>query len=226
MRNVTHYEHHTGKLKKPLLFAVISDLHNEPYEDLFPLIAEADALLVPGDISDRYRQQYDRGVSFLTEAAKRMPTFFSLGNHETRQKDYRALRAALDETGAEILINRHVRFGETVIGGWYDTNVVKEPEELDAFESEEGLKILLCHQPERYMRLHRQRDFDMVVAGHAHGGQIRLGTQGVYAPGQGLLPKYTRGVYDGKMYVSAGAGNPARMPRWNNPCEILLIRVD
>ena len=73
-RIVTHYDFHTGKLAKPLTLAVISDLHNEPYEDLFPLIEGADALLVPGDISDRYRQQFDRGVAFLTETAKRMPT--------------------------------------------------------------------------------------------------------------------------------------------------------
>ena len=85
MRKVTYYEHHTGKLEKPLTFAVISDLHNEPYEDLFPLIEGADALLVPGDICDRYRQQFDRGLAFLTDAAQKLPTFFSLGNHETKQ---------------------------------------------------------------------------------------------------------------------------------------------
>ena len=74
-RIITHYDFHTGKLAKPLTLAVISDLHNEPYEDLFPLIEGADALLVPGDISDRYRQQFDRGVAFLADAAKRLPTW-------------------------------------------------------------------------------------------------------------------------------------------------------
>lgn len=226
MRKATFYEHHTGKLQKPLLLAVVSDLHNEPYEDLFPLIEKADALLVPGDISDRYRQQYDRGVAFLTEAAKRMPTFFSLGNHETRQQRYRQLRTALNQTGAEILVNRHVRFGEVWIGGWYDPAVVREPERLSAFEREKGAKILLCHQPERYMRRIRGRDLDLVVAGHAHGGQIRLFGQGLYAPGQGLFPKYTHGVVDGKMIVSAGVGNPVGLPRLRNPREVVLIRMD
>lgn len=226
MRKATCYEHHTGKLQKPLLLAVVSDLHNEPYEDLFPLIEKADALLVPGDISDRYRQQYDRGVAFLTEAAKRMPTFFSLGNHETRQQRYRQLREALNKTGAEILVNRHVRFGEVWIGGWYDPAVVREPERLSAFEREKGAKILLCHQPERYMRRMRGRDLDLVVAGHAHGGQIRLFGHGLYAPGQGLFPKYTHGVVDGRMIVSAGVGNPAGLPRLWNPREVVLIRMD
>ncbi len=226
MRKVTCYEHHTGKLTSPMTFAVISDLHNEPYDDLFPLVSGADALLVPGDISDRYRKQYDRGLAFLTEASRRMPTFFSLGNHETRQEDYRALRRELDQTGAEVLVNRFVRFGEAVIGGWYDPKIVKEPDMLDRFVCEEGPKVLLCHKPEMYIRHMRGRDIDLVVAGHAHGGQIRLGSQGVYAPGQGLFPRYTRGVVDGRMIISAGVGNPVRLPRWNNPCEVLLIHMD
>jgi predicted MPP superfamily phosphohydrolase len=104
--------------------------------------------------------------------------------------------------------------------------VVKEPERLSALEREEGMKILLCHKPEEYWKHMRARDFDLVIAGHAHGGQIRLGNQGVYAPGQGLLPRLTRGKYDEKLIVSAGAGNPAGMPRWGNPCEILLIQLD
>ena len=226
MRKATYYEFHTGKLTKPLTLAVVSDLHNEPYEDIFPLIDGADVLLVPGDISDRYRQQYDRGVAFLADAAKRMPTFYSLGNHEARQEKYHKLRQALIQTGAQILVNRHVRFGELVIGGWYDPTVVKEPERLSAMEREEGVKVLLCHKPEEYMKRMQKRHFDLVVAGHAHGGQIRFFGQGVLAPGQGLLPRYTKGLYGGKMIVSAGAGNPARMPRWGNPCEVLLIHLD
>ena len=226
MRQVTYYEHHTGKLTTPITFAVVSDLHNEEYQDIFPLIKGADALLVPGDISDRYRQQYDRGLAFLRDAAQLMPTFFSLGNHEARQQQYSKLKSALYHTGAEILINRHVRFGEVAIGGWYDPNVVKEAERLSALEREPGAKILLCHKPEHYWKRMRVRDLDLVVAGHAHGGQIRIGGQGIYAPGQGLFPRLTRGVVDDKMIISAGAGNPARMPRWGNPCEVLLIRMD
>ena len=226
MRRVAYYEHHTGKLTKPLTLAVVSDLHNEEYEDIFPLIKDADVLLVPGDISDRYHKQWKRGVAFLKDAAQRLPTFYSLGNHEVKQQDYAKLKTALYQTGAEILINRHVRFGEVFIGGWYDPDVVKEPERLSVLEREQGVKILLCHKPEEYWKRMRARDFDLVVAGHAHGGQIRLGNQGVYAPGQGLFPRLTRGVADGRMIISAGAGNPAGMPRWGNPCEVLLIHLD
>ncbi len=226
MRKVTYYEHHTGKLQKKLTLAVVSDLHNEAFEDIWPLIDGADALLVPGDISDRYKQRYDRGVAFLTEGARRMPTFFSLGNHEARQEKYKRLREALNKTGAEILVNRHVKWGEVCIGGWYAPEVVKEPERLSALEREDGVKILLCHKPEEYMKRMRKRDLDLVVSGHAHGGQVRILGQGLFSPGQGLLPKYTSGVVDGRMIISTGAGNPNHLPRWFNPCEVLLIQLD
>ena len=102
-----------------LTLAVVSDLHNEAYEDIFPLIEGADALLVPGDISDRYHKQWKNGIAFLHDAASHLPTFYSLGNHEVKQEDYAKLKAALYQTGAEILINRHVKFGEVWIGGGY-----------------------------------------------------------------------------------------------------------
>ena len=64
------------------------------------------------------------------------------------------------------------------------------------------------------------------MAGHAHGGQIRVSGRGVFSPGQGLFPRYTYGVVDGRMVISAGAGNPVHLPRWGNPCEVLRITLD
>ena len=87
-RILTPYQLHTGKLEKPLRFLVISDLHSEGFDDLLPLMAQADAVLVPGDVSNRYRQIYDEGLRFLRESARRLPTFFSPGNHEIRQEKY------------------------------------------------------------------------------------------------------------------------------------------
>ena len=225
MRVLTEYTHSTGKMAKPLKLAVVSDLHNEPWDDLFAMIEGADLLLVPGDISDRYRQKWERGVAFLREAAQRLPTFYSMGNHERRQKAYEEVMAAIEGSGAQVLINRFVPCGEICIGGWYDPDIVEVPDMLDDFEQQPGVKVLLCHKPEWYPEHLRGRNIDLIVAGHAHGGQIRLFDRGVYAPGQGLLPRYTRGVEDGRMIISAGAGNPARMPRWGNPCEVLMITL-
>ena len=226
MRNLTSYELHTGKLTKPVVFGVVSDLHDEPYDDLWPLLAGCDALLVPGDVVNRYTQTSARGIAFLQDAARRLPTFFSLGNHETKTKQFQALMQALNGTGAEILVNRYVPFGECWIGVWYDPEVVRQPDCMDEFERLPGCRVLLCHKPEHYIRFLRERDVELVVAGHAHGGQIRIGSQGLYAPGQHFFPKYTKGIVDGRLVISAGAGNPCGMPRWGNPCEVLKITLD
>ena len=227
VRILTPYQLYTGKLQKPLRFLVISDLHSEPFDDLLPLMEDADAVLVPGDVSNRYRQEFDQGLRFLRESAKRRPTFYSPGNHEIKQKKYPELIALARESGAEVLVNRYVRFHDLWIGGWYDPEKVDEPDMIDQFERLEGCKLLLCHKPEHYMKRLRHREIDLTIAGHAHGGQIRIGNQGLYAPGQLLLPRYTRGWENGgKLLISAGAGNPCRMPRWNNPCEVLMLTVE
>ncbi len=226
MRRLTEYRRHTGKLEQPVTFLAVSDLHGGAYDDILAWAEQADALLVPGDIANRYRQSVEEGLRFLHDAAQKRPVFFSPGNHETALRDYDAFLRRAQQTGAQVLVNRYVRFGPLWIGGWYSPEIVGVPDMLDAFEALEGVKVLLCHKPEKYIQHMRQRDLDLVVAGHAHGGQIRVLGRGVCAPGQGLWPKYTRGVVDGRLIISAGASNPNRMPRWGNPCEVLKIILD
>ena len=97
--------------------------------------------------------------------------------------------------------------------------------EYSAVSRSECFTLLLSHRPEEY-RLYRSLGFDAALSGHAHGGQIRVAGRGVFSPGQGLFPRYTCGVVDGRMVISAGAGNPVHLPRWGNPCEVLRITLD
>lgn len=103
---------------------------------------------------------------------------------------------------------------------------------LDFFEQQDGYKILLSHHPEYWaMRAPHleKRGIDLVLSGHAHGGQICLCGRGLFAPGQGAFPKYTNGVHEGargRMIISRGMSNPQRpIPRWGNPCEILELKL-
>ena len=206
--------------------AVVCDLHDAHYEDIWPLIADADCLLVPGDVVNRYQQSYMQGLRFLQEAAEKLPTFFAPGNHEIRMKERRKVIEALRQTGATMLYNEYISFGELWIGGWYRPELLGMNDIMDTFEGLQGCKILLCHRPEDYQKHMRERKVDLVLAGHAHGGQIRLGQQGFFAPGQGLFPRFTKGVIDNRMIVSAGASNVVKFPRWGNPCEIVRIELD
>ena len=225
MRRLTEYDWHTGKLSKPLRLLVVSDLHDTAYADILPMLTGVDALLIAGDIADRYFQKYSRGIAFLNEASKRVPMFFGVGNHELRLSNREEFFAAVRATGATLLFNSFARLGELCVGCWYRPEQFDMPDMLDEFACQPGCKVLLCHRPEDYANRLQDADVDLVLAGHAHGGQIRIAGQGVYAPGQGLFPKYTHGVY-GRMIVSAGAGNSVHVPRWGNPCEVLLIRLD
>ena len=94
---------------------------------------------------------------------------------------------------------------------------------LDGFSSRPGYHILLCHHPEYYPRWLSDRRIDLILSGHAHGGQIRLFGRGLYSPGQGLLPGLTGGVIDGRLVISRGLANTRRVPRLFNPTELVYI---
>lgn len=222
-RVLTSYAIHSGKLHKPVKLMVVSDLHNQPFEDILTMLDGADGLLVPGDVTNRYLHTTELGIEFLREAAKRLPTFFSMGNHDKRFTDDKRFFRALTGTGATILDNRYVRFGELIVCGWYrpsDGRLIKR------FEREEGCRVLLCHKPEDYIKMLRTVKADLIVAGHAHGGQMRLFGRGLYAPGQGVLPRYTKGVVDGRLVISTGASNSVLLPRLFNPAEVVAITLD
>ena len=68
------------------------------------------------------------------------------------------------------------------------------------------------------------RDFDLILSGHAHGGQWRIGRQGIFAPSQGLFPRLTEGVHDGRLLISRGLANRTPVPRLNNPPETVYIQ--
>ena len=139
MRTITEYTIPTGKLSKPIVFGVVGDLHNEAYEDIWPMMEGIDALLVPGDISNRYTQEYENGLAFLREAAARYPTFFSLGNHDVKQQQYPLFFEEMQKTGAHILVQSYLPFGEVHIGGWYEPDLIEKEDMLPAFSKVEGV---------------------------------------------------------------------------------------
>ena len=93
----------------------------------------------------------------------------------------------------------------------------------------DGFTILLSHRPE-YFNVYQNKNIDLVLSGHAHGGQFRLPLGGgVIAPGQGLFPKYDAGIYTENgttMIVSRGIGNSIIPVRINNPPEIVIIELN
>lgn len=161
---------------------------------------------------------------FIKEAAKLAPVYMSLGNHEERLLDGDI--AVIKDNGVVLLDNSDV--SATVggvplrIGGlstYYDEKW------LQGFSQGDGFKLLLCHHPEYFDRIVADKNIDLVLSGHNHGGQIRLFGKPMLSAGGGLCPKYVHGVYRDRLIVSSGCSNTAFIPRLFNPRELVVINV-
>lgn len=186
-------------------------------------------------------------LPFLKACSEIAPTYMSLGNHEWTLCNEDS--SVIAETGVTVLDNSFVLYKDVVIGGLSSAGVTAyreyrkdkserypewdygdrpdstEPDVawLDDFCNQGGYKILLSHHPEYRDRYLKDMPIDLVLSGHAHGGQIRLFGQGLFAPGQGVFPKYTSGVH-GNMIISKGLANTAGMvPRIFNPREVVYV---
>lgn len=245
----TIYEIKNSKFKKKICVAVVSDLHGGNPESVIEALKDEkpDYILCPGDIFERLDGRdtlvYQNGIEILREAAKIAPTFYCTGNHEDGgvhsyrirtgkrviEREYHGSAIKdIKESGAVFLQNSFIlRYGIAfggLMSGVINEGSVPDVSFLDEFCSCDAPKILLCHHPEYYEKYLRGRDIDLIVSGHAHGGQWRIFGRGVYAPGQGLLPKYTRGIFDGRMVVSTGL-KVGVIPRFFNPPEVVFVRI-
>ena len=94
---------------------------------------------------------------------------------------------------------------------------------FSAFTREPGYHILLSHHPEYWPIIAPHPMIDLCLSGHAHGGQWRIFNHGVWAPGQGTWPKWSCGVYESRLIVSAGLNNTTWIPRLWNPTEVVYV---
>ena len=216
----------------------ISDLHNREFgADNCRLLALTEAqlpdiLVITGDLTDSYHTDLDKALDSARRLAKLAPCYYVTGNHEHRMslERQRAFCRSLEDAGVAVLRNEAVRLG--LEGGFrllgVDCNQARTDtlQQLMADRPAGELNILLSHKP-HYARYYRQAGVDLVLTGHAHGGQWRLPlVGGLYAPGQGPLPRYTAGLYDlggTVMCVSRGLGNSSFPLRIQNKPEIVTV---
>lgn len=101
-------------------------------------------------------------------------------------------------------------------------NLVPSTEWLKEYSAAKGWHILMSHHPE-YWNLISDYPIDLCLSAHAHGGQWRIFGHGIWSPGQGFWPSLTSGIYDGRLVISRGLSNTAKVPRFFNPTEIVFI---
>ena len=236
--DITHYDINHGLHIK---IAVITDLHGRGRPDIIDYVRKGmpDIIIIAGDLFDGRKiesfgkeAEITKGKLFLKELLKIAPVYFGLGNHEWKLQKEDKLN--IISVGINLLDDEWAQFIPGVyIGALTSTSrygkysfTSKEPNVkfLNEFEGKAGFKILICHHPEYYDKYLADRKIDLILSGHAHGGQIRIGNQGLYAPGQGFFPKYTSGVVDGKLIISRGLSNTKILiPRLFNKTELVFV---
>ena len=228
--------------------AHVSDLHNnemgEHNENLLAMLKDSspDIIAITGDIVDSRNTDIEIALQFANEAEKIAPCYYITGNHEARVSEYESLKKGLIEIGVTVLEDKSIsleKSGEDItLMGVDDPSFITDyllvddeevmQDKLSELKSEDSYTILLSHRPELF-KIYVENDIDLVLSGHAHGGQFRLPfVDGLYAPNQGLFPEYDSGLYteeNTNMIVSRGIGNSLFPFRFNNRPEVILVKL-
>ncbi len=250
---IKNYSFETDKLRRSLRIALVSDLHSREPLAVIEAVGKIrpDLICIAGDLTEALDGSMDGkntyGFAALGALCAIAPTFYAPGNHEIAAYHRHHLvnpdpqpgadrisatnRERIRATGAHFLENTYEEWQGIAIGGlgsgMLEPDRKPRVDDLDEFFAYDGVKILICHHPEYYAKYLRDRDVDLVLSGHAHGGQWRLFGLGLYAPDQGLFPKYTSGVHEDTLVISRGTANTGGIiPRLFNPREVVCIRIN
>ena len=249
----TFYKICSSSFGRDIRFALISDLHAQDH--IFVLKAlksiKPDYILFGGDIFEAldgcFEKRNEKVLPLLFESAKIAPSFYCTGNHEdgATHSEFKGgvkhfygwghkyddhFIKMIEKSGVRFLIDEYtvvdgIAFGGLASGLVNDSGV-PNLDFLEHFAALDLPKVLISHHPEYYPKYIKNTPIDLIVSGHAHGGQWRFFGRGVFAPGQGLFPKYTSGVYDNRLVVSRGLKRTLIPPRIFNPCEIVIIDIE
>lgn len=234
------------KLTAEVRLAVVTDFHSsDNADDVVAMVASCapDAVLLVGDLFDDDTQNRppERTLSLMRQLSAQYPCYYVSGNHEAWTGEMDALYQQTEDAGVTVL--RMSSGVLTVRGQRIALCGIPDPYEMvfsGAPDTEEQLRqaledvdsadftVLLAHRPELLAK-YAQFPLDLVVSGHAHGGQVRIPgvLNGLYAPNQGWFPKLAGGAYtqDGTtLIVSRGLAVRTRLPRIFNRPEVVLVR--
>ncbi len=213
----------------------ISDLHflgqlDRRYFDRAVHYANAfqpDLVLITGDIVDAV-QCLDWIETVLGKLKSVHGVYYVLGNHDRRITDEELLRNKLK---SQNIIRAGGNWITVEIGGqrihlagnelpWYTgaENLALRPPQA---AGDSDLKILLSHSPDQ-IDWALPYEFDLMLAGHTHGGQIRFPVVGAVIAPSKYGVKYSGGTYEfGQtvMHVSRGLSGDDSI-RINCPPEL------
>jgi predicted MPP superfamily phosphohydrolase len=191
----------------------------------------ANIVAITGDIVER-----DPCIDWIPETLGRLRAdsgvYYVLGNHD-RQVNIERLKKVLADVGLMHLgaecCQLSIRGVPIVLGGnelpWFEpaSNFDDVPRHD---ESGLPLRILLAHSPDEF-KWAQAREVDLILAGHLHGGQVRLPLFGAILAPSRYGVRYAHGVFTAGntvLHVSRGAGSLTPL-RYNCPPEISLLTL-
>ena len=247
----TYYTVPNKKLTADVRIVQLTDLHGVEFgEENSELITniqsqKPDIIAMTGDMfnSDADVEEIDKLCQLITALNRVAPVFYSLGNHEIAYMESNgdAVLGELESAGAVVLEQDYedisINGQQVRIGGAYGYLLSyryrngQEQEFMRDFTDTTLPTILLSHMSEGLLLYGSMEDWDvdLILSGHTHGGQIRLPfIGGLFSPETGLFPKYTKGMFtmgDSTLVLSAGLGSSGRVPRFNNPPELVVVDI-
>ena len=251
--NLLTVAHHTAENEKlpsdfdGFVIAQVSDFHNTKSKLLQNTLlseiekAQPDIIVITGDFIDSNRTDTAVSLAYAKKLLEIAPVYMSTGNHEFRSaEEYPSFEKALIDAGVIVLRNEAVKTAkgnsEINILGIDDPYFLEGDNKFDSTRKElesteydkELFTLTLAHRPEIFS-VYVECEQDLVLSGHAHGGQFRLPViGGLYGPTEGIFPEYSEGSHKEngtEMIISRGIGNSDFPLRLNNRPELIIITL-
>src|SRR5690606_16405275 len=174
-------------LRSRLRLTLLTDLHIGPYMGRHQLAEwveasnelEPDLVVLGGDLVDQmYQGDLSEFRELLPAFESRLGVVAVLGNHDrTRFRDLSPLLAALRDSGVTLLRNGGVQLRDDLYLAGIDDWRTGDPDVARALAAaptgpDAGARVLVSHNPDAIPDL--PEGIDLVLAGHTHGGQVRL----------------------------------------------------
>lgn len=223
----------------------LSDLHDHRFgKDQRRLVRRIEAerpdvIVITGDLI--HNEYTGNALSLARQLPDIAPTYYVNGNHECILSFQAAFNEQLRAAGITVLEDETMtltRNGDEIrlvglsdpmsrrnVTGARARRAATVAALNDLLAHEQAYTLLLTHRPELF---DDYQEADLVLAGHAHAGQVRLPFAGaLLTPGEGLHPKYDVGAFrSGKttMIVSGGLGSSNIVPRVNNRPQLVVVQ--
>ena len=248
--SVSKFKIYSGKLPAEFdgyRIVQLTDLHcayfGENQQELSELIDSLapDLVVFTGDMIDENILDFEPVEKLCQVLSEEYRILSVWGNHDRwlEFRDFKKMAELYGKYGVETLAGNTVFIekngAQIAISGADDPaswgyNDLKFVEEngIGVLPADGVYNILLYHRASIFPYL-STLGFDLILAGHMHGGQIRVPfAGGLISPTMKWFPNYTAGKYEENgttMIVGRGLGNAVNVPRIFNPPEVVLITL-